>query len=196
MSQQAQYGGKTIANVADIRLVAEVLRKDRKATAEFVERFADCVYSYVRGRIMPRAGEVEDLVQEVFLAAWHDLEKFRGEADLQHWLLGIARHKIEDYYRRRLRQPEAPDWAEDALVEADFVPRYDEQLDRAVIQKKIHRILAKLPVLYGLVLLWRYTEQRSAQEMAQLTGKSGKAIERMLARARNQFRKEWNNDCL
>ncbi len=54
----------------DIRLVAEVLRKDRKATAEFVSRYTDWVYAYVRRRVMPQTEVAEALVQEVFVAAW------------------------------------------------------------------------------------------------------------------------------
>jgi DNA-directed RNA polymerase specialized sigma24 family protein len=42
------------------------------------------------------------------------------------------------------------------------------------------------------VLLWRYLENRSVREMAQLAGKTEKAIERLLARAREQFRRRWN----
>src|SRR5262249_14746174 len=107
MEHQAQTLKETDINAADdIRLVSEVLRKDRKATAEFVERYTNCVYSYVRPRVMPHAEAVEDLVQEVFLAAWRSLGNFRGEASLHHWLRGIARHKVEDYYRKRLCEPE------------------------------------------------------------------------------------------
>lgn len=194
MEQEAQTLSETGTNAADdIRLVSEVLRKDRKATAEFVERYTDCVYSYVRRRIMPQAEAVEDLVQEVFLAAWHSLGNFRGEASLRHWLLGIARHKIEDHYRKRLREPESPDEIDEDLPELVVIPRYEEQLDRASNMEKTYRVLAKLPETYGLVILWRYLEQRSAREMAQLAGKSEKAIERLLARAREHFRREWNN---
>jgi RNA polymerase sigma-70 factor (ECF subfamily) len=194
MEHQAQTLNETDTNAADdIRLVSEVLRKDRKATAEFVERYTDCVYSYVRRRVMPRAEAVEDLVQEVFLAAWRSLGNFRGEASLHHWLRGIARYKVEDYYRKRLREPKVRVEIEEALPELTFIPRYEEQLDRASNLQKMHRVLARLPESYGLVLLWRYLEQRSAREMAQLAGKSEKAIERLLARAREHFRKEWNN---
>ena len=48
-------------------LIAAVLRKDRKATAEFVSRYADKIYSYVRYRLIPRGDMVDDLVQDVFL---------------------------------------------------------------------------------------------------------------------------------
>jgi RNA polymerase sigma-70 factor, ECF subfamily len=194
MEQEAQVLNENSADAAnDIRLVAEILRKDRKATAEFVERFADCVYSYVRRRVMPQAEAVEDLVQEVFLAAWNSLGSFRGEASLRHWLLGIARHKIEDYYRKRLREPEVPEEIDEELPELVVIPKYEDELDRAANLEKTYRVLAKLPENYGLVLLWRYLEQRSASEMARLTGRTEKAIERLLARARDHFRKEWNN---
>jgi DNA-directed RNA polymerase specialized sigma24 family protein len=44
------------------------------------------------------------------------------------------------------------------------------------------------------VLLWRYWEHRSAAEMAAATGKTEKAIERLLYRARKAFRMKWEND--
>jgi RNA polymerase sigma-70 factor (ECF subfamily) len=91
-------------DLSDQDLVAEVLRKDRKATAEFVVRCADPVYGYVRRRLFPRADLVEDLVQDVFLAAWQSLDKFRGDSSLRSWVLGIARHKVEDHYRTRLKE--------------------------------------------------------------------------------------------
>jgi len=102
--RQTEEASAGANQLSDRDLVAEVLRKDRKATAEFVARYADHVYSYVRRRLIPRADLVEDLVQEVFLAAWENLEKFRGESALRTWLLGIARHKVEDHYRKRLRE--------------------------------------------------------------------------------------------
>ena len=97
--------------VADItadeqQLVAAILRRDRKATAEFVSRHADSIYAYVRHRLAPRADLVEDVVQEVFLAALGSLSGFRGTSLLRSWLLGIARHKVEGYYREQLRTPE------------------------------------------------------------------------------------------
>jgi DNA-directed RNA polymerase specialized sigma24 family protein len=65
------------------QLVAQVLSKDRKATAEFVGFCVDSVYSFVRKRLIPRVGMVDDLMQEILLAAWQGLPKFRGDAGLR-----------------------------------------------------------------------------------------------------------------
>lgn len=102
---QQLVAAETGENQADLDcvLVAAVLRKDRKATAEFVARYSDCVYRYIRARLSPRLDLVDDTVQETFLAAWEHLSTYRGTSPLQSWLLGIARHKVEDYYRSVLR---------------------------------------------------------------------------------------------
>src|SRR5712692_7685949 len=188
------HPGSDLAIAEDKRLVAEVLSKDRKATADFVSRYADCVYSYVRRRVMPRSEAVEDIVQEVFLAAWRSLERFRGEASLRHWILGIARHKVESYYRMRLRESEWPIGEDGLPYEPATLPLFEDELDLATRQEKTYRVLGGLPETYSTVLAWRYLENRSTREMAEMTGKSEKAVERLLARARQRFRESWNDE--
>lgn len=171
-------------------LVAALLRKDRKATARFVAAYADGIYAYVRHRLAPRADAVEDVVQEVFLAALAGLPRYAGVSGLRAWLLGIARHKVEDYYRRRLREPEPLD--EDPEVDAaSGQPLIEETIDRERLEAKTRRVLRELPEAYGVALLWRYWENRSVREMADATGKTEKAVERLLARARARFKSLW-----
>lgn len=183
------------ASADELTLVAAVLRRDRKATAEFISTYADPVYGYVRQRLAPRADLVEDLVQDVFLSALQSLPTFAGRSSLASWLLGIARHKVEDFYRARLREPEPVADHEDRLEAGAMVfPAFDEGIDHARIQDKAQRVLERLPETYGLALLWRYWEMRSTKEMATKTGKTEKAIERLLARARAHFRRLWEAD--
>jgi RNA polymerase sigma-70 factor (ECF subfamily) len=160
-----------------------VLAKDRKATAEFVDRYADAVFAYVRRRMAPRYDLVEDLVQEVFLQAWEALARFRGQSAVKTWLLGIARHKVQDYYRTRLRAFEDLDEGSAAL------PGFDRAQEVRTEREEIERALLTLPEPYRIALRWRYWDGLSAAEMAAQTGKTEKAVERLLARAREQFRR-------
>src|SRR5262244_1787794 len=130
---------------SDRKLVAEILSKDRKATAEFVARYADHVYAYVRRRLIPRADLVEDLVQEVFLAAWESLDKFRGDSSLRTWLLGIARHKVEDHYRRRLRDLQFQEEDEKAGEDVASLHDLEEAVARRQAGEVAREILATLP---------------------------------------------------
>lgn len=171
------------------QLVAAILRRDRKAAAQFVADYADAVYTYVRHRLAPSGEAVEDVVQDVFLAALGSLMQFAGTSGLRAWLLGIARHKVEDYYRRQLRQPEPLDTTDDDGPVVDLP--IEDVIDRERLEAKTHVVLRQLPESYAVALLWRYWENRSAREMAEATGKTEKAIERLLARARARFREIW-----
>jgi len=179
----------------DGQLVAAVVRGDRKATAEFVERFSDGVYAYVRRRLAPRVDLVDDLVQEVFLAALRGLPSFAGRSSLKTWLAGIARHKVEDFYRAHLRRAETPsDFDDDSAFVPLEMPKFDEQMDQATRQAKTQRVLSQLPETYCYALVWRYWENRSVKEIAAETGRTAKAGERLLARARAQFKRVWEED--
>ena len=177
----------------DMALVSAVLRKDRKATAEFVDRYSDHIYGYVRSRLAPRYEQVEDLVQEIFLSAWEGLIHYRATGSLQAWLMGIARHKVKDYYRERLRTPESIEDADPDADRSTSAAEIHQILEQDQLRKNTQRVLAALPEQYRLALIWRYWEKSSAREMALKTGKTEKAIERLLARARTEFRERWNH---
>ena len=172
-------------------LIASVLGKDRKAAARLVAAHIDAVYSYVRHRLSPHADLVDDVVQDVFLAALKGLAAFEGQSSLRTWLVAIARHKIEDIYRQRLRTAPVLD-LDSTEVEptANEVP-LDEQVDKARAGAKARRVLERMPERYALILLWRYWEQRSARDIAAAIGTTEKSVERLLARARAKFKELW-----
>jgi RNA polymerase sigma-70 factor (ECF subfamily) len=183
--------GPPAAGAHERELVASVLRNDRKAAATFVGTHIDAVYAYARHRLTPRTELVDDVVQDVFLAAFNGLAAFQGQSSLRTWLIGIARHKIEDVYRQRLRLPEAldaVDFVEDRVANPTTL---DEQIDTARARAKARHVLARMPERYGLMLLWRYWELRSTREMADAIGTTEKSVERTLARARARFKELW-----
>ena len=179
------------ANSDERELIASVLRKDRKAAARLVAAHIDVVYGYAHHRLAPHADLVDDVVQDVFLAALKGLAAFKGQSSLRTWLLAIARHKIEDIYRQRLRTALAldSDSTEDEPTSHE-IP-LDEQLDKARAGAKTRRVLERMPERYALILLWRYWEQRSARDVSAAIGTTEKSVERLLARARAKFKELW-----
>ena len=115
----------------------------------------------------------------------------RGEGSLAAWITGIARHKVEDYYRRCLRGQDSLEAAdgEDQLPDQSFDLR--GIVEQEELQNETLRVIDSLPERYRLVLIWRYWDRESTHDMAVKTGKTEKAIERLLARARAEFRQRW-----
>jgi RNA polymerase sigma-70 factor, ECF subfamily len=172
-------------------LIASVLRNDRKSAARLVAAHIDAVYAYARHRLSPHADLVDDVVQDVFLAALKGLATFEGQSSLRTWLVAIARHKIEDIYRQRLRAALALDLNSTEDEPASNEIPLDEQVDKARSSAKTRRVLQRMPERYAFILLWRYWEQRSARDVAAAIGTTEKSVERLLARARAKFKELW-----
>ena len=176
----------------DLSLATAILARDRKATARLVELHSDAVHRYVWKRLTPKLEMVDDIVQEVFLAAWSGLAGYTGAAPLRSWLLSIARYKVEDHYRRTLRGfLQALDADDEGAIPAPAVDLVSE-MDAGRDARRAAEILNLLPYEYAVALRWRYWEDRSAREMAEGMGRTEKAVERLLARARSRFKTLWD----
>ncbi|TVR52152.1 MAG: sigma-70 family RNA polymerase sigma factor [Puniceicoccaceae bacterium] len=69
----------------------------------WVDCYGDYLYQYALARVRERA-VAEDLVQDTFLAALKSRDRFRGQSSERTWLVGILRHKLFDYLRRKARE--------------------------------------------------------------------------------------------
>jgi hypothetical protein len=93
------------AQAEDRKLAAAILRKDRKATAEFVAKYADPIYRYVRSRLIPRIGPGGRSGSRSFPGGLGKPPELQVRSPLLSWLQGIARHKVKNQYRACLRAP-------------------------------------------------------------------------------------------
>lgn len=144
------------------------------------------VYGYFVRRCGDR-GTAEDLTSETFLAG---LQTARAAAREDNpppiaipWLMGVARHKLADHYRRR-RDP-VP--VADPPEPIDPTDDWDAELDRLVAES----VLTRLSDSHRAVLVLRYMDDCSVGECAALLGRTVHATEALLVRAKRAFRKEY-----
>jgi RNA polymerase sigma-70 factor (ECF subfamily) len=154
----------------------------------------DAVKRYVHSRLAPRVDWAEDVVQDVFLAACENLGAYRGSSSLESWLIGIARNKVRDYYRARLREPQTLEAVETGIKIERLRPEFDDHLDQKSMRKKTWEVLSQLPEKYRCALILRYWDGCSVKAMAIRAGKTEKAMERILARSRDEFRWVWDQE--
>lgn len=142
------------------------------------------VYGYFVRRCPDRA-TAEDLTSETFLAAMDAARKESPPPMTLPWLIGVARHKLADHYRRRHDRVTVP-MAElpEPVEPAD---RWDAELDRIVAES----VLARLAEQHRTVLALRYLDDCSVGECAELIGRTVHATEALLVRARRAFKKEY-----
>jgi RNA polymerase sigma-70 factor (ECF subfamily) len=138
----------------------------------------------VYGYLAPRCGSVavaEDLTSETFLAAANSIQRGAVERLSVAWLIGIARHKLVDHWRRQGRED-----ARLALIAADDDP--PDQWDATLDAVRAREVLARLAPQHQAVLTLRYLDDLSVREVAGLMNRGEHATEALLMRAKAAFR--------
>jgi RNA polymerase sigma-70 factor (ECF subfamily) len=156
----------------------------RRALLALYDEALPVVYGYFVRRCGDRA-TAEDLTSETFLAAMDAARKSDPPPVSIPWLLGVARHKLADHYRRgqhRLAEPVA-----DLPEPADTADDWDAELDRMVAEA----VLARLAEPHRTVLVLRYMDDCSVGECAELIGRTVHATEALLVRARRAFKQRY-----
>jgi RNA polymerase sigma-70 factor (ECF subfamily) len=126
-------------------ILDEVSRGRTEAFGQIVRQYALPLRSFL-GTQVYYLDDVDDLAQEVFLAALESLPSFHRGTDFGAWLRGIARNKLLLYFRGQSRRHEALQHFRDevaALIDDDL--ERAAATDRAETIERLLRCIAKLP---------------------------------------------------
>jgi RNA polymerase sigma-70 factor (ECF subfamily) len=162
----------------------------------FFDRYFPRVYRFCLRRLEEYSAE--EVTQTVLVNAIRKIDQYRGEASLFTWLCQIARNEISSHYRRqekhnRLILIEDSDEARAELesLSADPALTPEGLADRYQGQAVVQLILDHLPGDYGQILEWKYMHGFSVEQIAGELATTPVAVQSMLARARNAFRKQY-----
>ncbi len=165
-------------------MAAEVIVPGGEELLALYDRALPQVYGFLIARCGNEA-VAEDVTSETFLAAVDALRRDAVPDLTVAWLVGVARHKLVDHWRRVGREDRNlaavadPDEGE----EVDWEARLDA--DRA------HQVLAALGTHHRSALVLRYLDGLSVPEVAGILGRTVHATEALLVRARLAFRKAY-----
>jgi RNA polymerase sigma factor (sigma-70 family) len=156
MSETPPVTARSFAHLSDEAIVALVARADQSALSELYDRFGRVAYG-VAVRILRDEKLAEDAVQEGFLAAWRNADRFMPErAKASTWLLTLVHRRAVDLVRRENRRraeslPDDADYASSDSAEDDAWLRFERE--------RVQDALRKLP-----------DQQREALELAYYGG--------------------------
>jgi RNA polymerase sigma-70 factor, ECF subfamily len=143
------------------------------------------VYRYLAARCGDD-GLAEELTQQTFVEAIRRRDRFDGRADVVTWLCAIGRNKLIDHYRRHERDQ----LRQDRLI-ADSLRHADAPWQSHDVRDRVEAAIATLPGDQRLALLFKHLDGLSVREVATLLGRSEKATESLLSRARESFRRAY-----
>lgn len=182
MTRPADAGSSTDSELDRAGLETRLRSGDWAAFDEMVTREAPRI-KRLAGRLMAWEGDLEDIVQEVFIRAWQNLPRYRGDSQIGSWLGGITVNVCRNL-RRRQRLWKLFSQAARTTFESPLNFRTDCQVDNLDL---LRDGLKRLRQSDREVLVLKWLEQRSIAEVATLCGVRIKTAEVRLQRAKQRL---------
>ena len=180
----------------DQQLVERLLRGDARAFDQFFNEYYPKLFRFVKRRLPEDPAAAEDVAQATLCRALESLRTWRGEAALMTWLCTLCRRELSARWRDARHFAAAPALVEDdpevrAALESLLATQGSDPLMLAGQQELRATICAALDYLpppYADILEWKYVRDMSVADIALRLGRSAKATESLLTRARESFR--------
>jgi RNA polymerase sigma-70 factor (ECF subfamily) len=166
--------------MTDADLIRAVGQGSQAAMATLYQRYLPSLWRYAHAQLRGDVPAAEDVVSETFLAFLRGVGRMDPDAGpLGPWLMSVARNKLADHWRREGKRQAGP--VSDPIANGDPEKRLEDR-------ECVATAMAAIDDEERLTLEWKYVEGLSVRQIAQRLGRSDKAIESLLFRARKAFR--------
>lgn len=173
-------------------LITVLKGRERSAWSAAIDRHLHEVYGFVFHLVGGNRAVAEDLSQETWLEAIDGIDQCDAtRGSFRNWLFGIARRRVALYYRRRML-------GGDPTPQDDLFERAAELAGTSILPENVLEQVEETSVVraamltlsddHRKVLIWKYTDSLSVDAIASRMGRTAKAVESLLSRARQEMR--------
>nr|WP_295973096.1 RNA polymerase sigma factor SigW [uncultured Bacillus sp.] len=175
--------------------IQQVLKGDRNAFGEVVELYKDKVFQ-LSFRMLGNRHEAEDIAQEAFIRAYVNIQSFNMNLKFSTWLYRIATNLCIDRIRKK-----KPDYYLDAEVAGtegltmySHIPANtslpEDDVESLELQESIQKEISKLPEKYRSVIVLKYIEELSLNEISEILDLPLGTVKTRIHRGREALRKQ------
>ena len=175
----------------DERPILELIaRRDYRAAIDaLIEAYFDQVYDFCVRGLRERVA-AQDVTQRVFLEAFRDIARFRGDSSLRTWLFGIADHRWKDERKARERRERRFDPNPIDVVNAvDPSPDPAEETERRRRSSALEDCMQRLHEPIREAIDMHYTQGLSYEDMSEILSVKPGTLQRRVARAWHSLRR-------
>jgi RNA polymerase sigma-70 factor (ECF subfamily) len=171
----------------DEELLARTL-VERDTFGVLIERYEVRLRRYVR-RLMPGIGnDVDDVLQEIFIKAYVNMRSFDPSLSFSSWIYRIAHNEAVSWLRKKKARPDTVDLGDDDLY--TFSTSMEDALvsvEQKYSKDAVHRVLIQMSEKYRSVLVLRFLEGRSYEEIGDILAVPGGTVATLVHRAKKMF---------
>jgi len=183
-------------NQTDEKIIASYKNGEEEDFKKLIDRYTSPLFNFAAR--LTNKDEAEDIVQEVFIKAWKNINRFdENKASFKTWIFTIAKNTITDFLRKNKGvlfsdiggDDEADSFAENIPDESLLPDAALEKLEDATF---LNKILEKLNGAYREILVLHYQEEMTFDEIGKVLGKPLNTVKSAHRRAIIEMRKMLN----
>ncbi len=178
-------------NLSDLQLVKLSL-KDHQNFRYLVERYEPLLLRYMRRIANVSKEEAEDLLQEIFIKVYKNLNGFDQKLKFSSWIYRIAHNEIVNHaYKRKTRSitTSLSEGEESFLQQGEWIRDISNELESEELSGKLQDALMELPDKYREVLILKFFEDKSYREISDILKKPEGTIATLINRAKKKLKK-------
>ena len=159
------------------------------AMGVLIQHYQDAIVSYCRCHLLDQE-MAQEVAQEIFLTAFEGMPDFRGHSSIKTWLYGIALKKCMEVGRNRQRREALVRNHQDTIgarVHCDPPSLPEDLVSQEFCRRQVWHVLRRLCVYERELLVLRYLEELTYDEIASILNVSRRTVERHLPRAEAKF---------
>ncbi len=165
---------------SDLNYLRQLQNGDQQAWATFHTEWTPRLYNYLRKNVPVE--DIEDVISEVMTSLVRSIKNFDGKVKMSTFVYTITNRRVADFWRKKGRAKTV-----ELSPSMATVTTPGPSSDRLEFEE----VLKRLKLEERQILLMRYQEGLSVQDVADSLGTSYKAAESRLSRARKNFEKHW-----
>ena len=174
----------------DDRELVDLVFQDKEFFGVLIRRYESRLIKYVTRIAGGNKEAVEDIVQNIFIKAYVNINSFKKTERFGSWLYGIAHNECIDNWRKYKKH--AGNVSLESNEELLAILASDEDLEQALVIKDrengIRNLLDRLPIKFREVLVLRYLEDKDYVEIGSILKKPTSTVGTLLRRAKNKFK--------
>jgi RNA polymerase sigma-70 factor (ECF subfamily) len=180
--------------------IVELAKQNSEMFGLLIERYQVPLFHYIRRITQFQKEDVEDLLQEVFIKIFRKLNEYDEELKFSSWAYRIAHNHVIDNFRKMNARPRLNSLEENELAK---LMKSDADENRILESKdcaeKIKKCISGLPLKYKEVLILRFIEEKSYEEIMDILKKPKGTIATRIARGKeiiSERMKKSGIDCI
>ncbi|MFH0950983.1 MAG: sigma-70 family RNA polymerase sigma factor [bacterium] len=178
-------------NKSDAELVKLSLQQS-DYFACLVNRYEAKLTNYIRKITNLDAEDVADVLQDVFIKVYKNLNSFDPGLKFSSWIYRITHNQVISNYRKNTARPQTVPIEIDDTIIHNLASDLDtsQAVDEDLLRQNINAVLEKLDIKYREVLVLKFLEDKDYKEISDILKKPAGTVGTLINRAKAKFRKE------